>query len=223
MAIENERKLDEVIKAFADAGIIDDVVLIGSWCLGFYAGLFNGFTPNVRTTDIDFYVPESKRMNASSLSGCLRAINYDHFQDSMTSKSRFVSPDGFEIEFLAKLNRDGLSCVRLGASGVFAESLSYVDIFGTNYIEIQRNGIAVKVASPSAFVIQKILINDRRGAKAEKDAQAVDYVLSFICASHKSGIEFYELFDKLPRKWKKTIEEYIKKRQVNMPARIKQK
>ena len=45
MAIENENKLNEVIKAFADAGFIDDVVLIGSWCLGFYAEIFEGFTP----------------------------------------------------------------------------------------------------------------------------------------------------------------------------------
>ena len=47
MAIENENKLNEVIKAFADAGFIDDVVLIGSWCLGFYAEIFEGFTPSV--------------------------------------------------------------------------------------------------------------------------------------------------------------------------------
>ncbi len=56
MAIENESKLNEVIKAFSDAGFIDDVVLIGSWCLSFYNDLFEGFMPSVRTTDIDFYM-----------------------------------------------------------------------------------------------------------------------------------------------------------------------
>ena len=60
MAIENENKLNEVIKAFADAGFIDDVVLIGSWCLGFYAEIFEGFTPSVRTTDIDFMSPTAR-------------------------------------------------------------------------------------------------------------------------------------------------------------------
>ena len=137
----------------------------------------------------------------------------------MTSKSRFVSPDGFEIEFLAKLNKEGLSCVWLGSSGVFAESLSYVDIFSSNYIELIRGGIRIKVASPSAFAIQKILINDRRGAKAEKDAQAIDYVLLFVGASYKSREEFYELFDKLPRKWKKTVEEYSNRRGIQLPQR----
>ena len=176
--------------------------------------------PSVRTTDIDFYVPDSKRAKAADLSERLKSINYDHFQDSMTSKSRFVSPEGFEVEFLAKLNREGLSCVRLGSSGIFAESLSYVELFGSNYIEVKRNGIVVKVASPSAFAIQKVLINDRRGNKAEKDSQAIDYVLSFINASTKSCAEFYELFDKLPRKWKKTIEEYCRLRGINLPRRV---
>lgn len=221
MAIENENKLDEVIKAFADCGFIDDVILIGSWCLGFYAEIFEGFAPTVRTTDIDFYVPNSKRASASLLSEQLRAINYDHFQDSMTNKSRFVSPEGFEIEFLAKLNKEGLACVRLGSSGIFAESLSYVDIFGSNYIEMMRGGIKVKIASPAAFTIQKILINERRGAKAEKDAQAIDYVLRFIGASHKSSSEFYELFDKLPKKWKKAVENYALRRRIDLPRRVR--
>ena len=70
----------------------------------------------------------------------------------MTSKSRFVSSEGFEVEFLAKLNREGLSCVRLESSGIFAESLSYVELFGSNYIEVERNGIVVKVASPTAYL-----------------------------------------------------------------------
>ena len=220
MAIENENKLHEVIQAFADAGFIDDVILIGSWCLGFYVNIFEGFTPSVRTTDIDFYVPNSKTANAASLSSQLRAINYDHFQDSMTNKSRFVSPEGFEIEFLAKLNKEGLSCIRLGTSGIFAESLSYVDIFGSNYIELNYGGTKIKVASPSAFAIQKILINNRRGAKAEKDAQAIDYVLVFLSASYKSRQEFHQLFDRLPRKWKKTIEDYAKRRNVALPERV---
>ena len=220
MAVENENKLSEIIQAFADAGFINDVILIGSQCLSFYVEVFEGFVPSVRTTDIDFYVPDSKRAKAADLSERLKSINYDHFQDSMTSKSRFVSPEGFEVEFLAKLNREGLSCVRLGSSGIFAESLSYVELFGSNYIEVKRNGIVVKVASPSAFAIQKILINDRRGNKAEKDAQAIDYVLSFINASTKSCAEFYGLFDKLPRKWRKTIEEYCRLRGINLPRRV---
>ncbi|MBO4737575.1 MAG: hypothetical protein J5627_03985 [Bacilli bacterium] len=221
MATENKNKLNEIVQAFADAGFIDDVVLIGSWCLDFYTDIFEGFIPSVRTTDIDFYVPDSKKANASSLSEKLRMINYDHFQDSMTGKSRFVSPEGFEIEFLAKLNRNGLSCVRIGSSGIFAELLSYVDIYGSNYIEVVRDGIKVKVASPSAFVIQKILINGRRGQKAEKDAEAIRYVSLFIGSSPKSLQEFRELYTKLPLKWRKVIDEFAKSHGLKLPLALK--
>lgn len=150
---EETESLRRILRAFSDAGFINDVVLIGSWCLYFYADIFEGFIPSVRTTYIDFYVPNSKTANAKNLSLQLKAMNYDHFQDTITNKSRFVSPGGFEIEFLARLNRDGLSCVRLGSSGVFAESLSYLDLYNTNYLEIEKWGLCFKIASPSSFVI----------------------------------------------------------------------
>ena len=85
MAIDNEGKLYQIIKAFSDAGFLKDVILIGSWCLSFYVDIFENFVPSIRTTDIDFYIPDSKRANASGVSGYLKEINYDHFQDTMTS------------------------------------------------------------------------------------------------------------------------------------------
>jgi hypothetical protein len=48
MAVENENKLNEIIQAFADAGFINDVILIGSWRLSFYVEVFEGFVPSVR-------------------------------------------------------------------------------------------------------------------------------------------------------------------------------
>ena len=220
MAIENEKELDSILGAFDRAGFLPDVILIGSWCLSFYTRLFRGFDPSIRTTDIDFYVPDAKSANAALVSDNLHEINYDHFQDTLTHKSRFVSPHGFEVEFLARLNRDGLSCVRIGKSGIFAESISYVDIFGTNFIEVEWNGKKVKVASPSAYAIQKMLINDRRKEKAEKDAASIDYVLSFIRGSRKSSEDFYELFDRLPKKWQREIAKYLNRRKQEFPQRI---
>ena len=43
MAVENESKLNEIIQAFFDAGFINDVILIGSWCLSFYVKAFSTF------------------------------------------------------------------------------------------------------------------------------------------------------------------------------------
>ncbi len=154
---EYDEQIDQILVAFKKEGFLDEVILIGSWCLVFYQQIFENFIPLVRTTDIDFYVPDVKK---PSLDGnvilALKELNYDHISDTLTNKSKFISPDGFEIEFLTKLNRQGASTVTIGKTGIHAESLSYVELFGQHFIEVKRNGIIVKVASPAAFVIQKL-------------------------------------------------------------------
>lgn len=217
MENNNESKLKEIIKTFSDAGFLDDVILVGSWCLTFYKLIFDNFLPQVRTTDIDFYVPNIKKANADKVSSLLKEINYDHIKDSLTNKSRFVSPDGFEIEFLAKLSRSNVSCIQIGSSSIFAESLSYIDIFSLNYVECCYYGYSIKVASPSAFVIQKILINDKRGNKKEKDVVAIKNVLEFITIANKYKEEFKELYSKLPKKWKNKILSFAKSENIFLP------
>jgi len=147
----------------------------------------------------------------------LKKLNYDHLIDSLSNKSKFISPDGFEIEFLTKLNRQGLSSVTIGNTGINAESLSYVELFGNHFIEIIRNGLTIKVASPSTFVIQKLLINERRGKKAEKDLQAIHYVLDFIILSNKHREDFKNIWGSLPKKWKITLERIAKKNNLHLP------
>ena len=217
MENNNETKLKEIIKAFYDAKFLDDVILIGSWCLTFYKLIFDNFLPQVRTTDIDFYVPNIKKANATNVSSSLKEINYDHIKDLLTNKSKFISPDGFEIEFLAKLNRDNVSTIQIGSSSIFAESLSCVDIFSLNYVECSYYGYSLKVASPSAFVIQKILINEKRGAKKEKDIIAIKYVIDFIAISNKYRKDFNSLYNTLPKKWKNKIMLFAKKENIYLP------
>lgn len=57
---DNGTKLADILQALNKDGLLQDIVLIGSWCLDFYKDLFEGFKPLVRTTDIDFYVPSPK-------------------------------------------------------------------------------------------------------------------------------------------------------------------
>ena len=203
---DNEKYLKDLLVAFENEHILNDVILIGSWCLLFYKHIFESYEPSVRTIDVDFYVPNVKSIRTKNgLVDTLKELNYDVVNDVLTHKTTFISPDGFELEFLTKLQRNNLSCVKLGNTNVYAETLSYLDVFLEKYIEIDYYGLKVKVASPISFVLQKLLINDIRKDKKEKDIQAIKEVLFYVKVSGKFSEELEEQFNELPKKWKKRI------------------
>lgn len=73
---ENETKLVEIMKVLNNEGVLNNVILIGSWCLLFYKYIFEDFSPLVRTTDIDFYVPNVKAIKEkNNLVKSLKVIN----------------------------------------------------------------------------------------------------------------------------------------------------
>lgn len=205
--INNENHFLEILKTLEKDNILKDLILIGSWSLLFYDKIFLDFEPQVRTTDLDFYVPNAKSIVSNGgLINSLKALNYEMLSDSLTNKTTFASIDGFELEFLTNLTRDGLSCVKLGNTGIFAESLSYVNIFSGNFIEVEYNGLNVKVASPASYILQKLLINDKRPeSKRLKDLDSIKHVLLFVNASQKSKYELQALYESLPKKWKRKI------------------
>ena len=213
----NEKQLTQVLKVLSEEGTLKDSILIGSWCLFFYKYIFDNFEPTIRTTDIDFLIPNPKSIKEKSgVIKALREINYDLMRDTLTNKSFFISPDGFEIEFLTKLNRDNIKCVKLGTTAIYAESLSYLDIFIGNYIEVNFNVIKLNVASPSSYILQKLLINDLRGKKQEKDIESIKHVLLYVNASKTFKEEIKKLFNKLPKKWKRKILNNCKNNSIHL-------
>ena len=206
--IDNEKQFKQVLEVLNNEGILDNVILIGSWCLLLYKTIFENFEPNIRTIDVDFFIPDVKSIKEKScLIKSFKDINYDIVHDTLTKKSTFISPDGFELEFLTKLNRKQLTCVKVGDTNIFAESLSYVDIFVSNYIIVNYGDLLVKVASPGSYVLQKLLINKYRSTKSEKDIASVRHVLQYIEMSKKYKDDFVTLYISLPKKWKKIVDE----------------
>jgi hypothetical protein len=215
--IDNEEHLNKILKVLNSEGILKDLILVGSWCLLFYKEIFENFVPFVRTTDIDFYVPKTKQVKESNcVINSLKKENYDLSHDTLTDKTTFISPDGFEIEFLTKLTRKNTPCVQLGKTNIYAESISHVDIFTNNYIEVVYKGLTLKIVSPSAYVLQKLVINNKREGKSEKDIQSIEHVLNYIKVSKKSKIELNELFLSLPKKWQETITKTCEEKEINL-------
>jgi len=49
----------KVLMHFHDAGILEEIILVGSWCMYFYKEYFypEKYNPSIRTRDIDFLIP----------------------------------------------------------------------------------------------------------------------------------------------------------------------
>ena len=56
---------EEVLRRLHGAGVLQDLVVTGSWCVLFYRAYFDrkAFTPTIRTRDIDFAVPVPPRFD----------------------------------------------------------------------------------------------------------------------------------------------------------------
>lgn len=197
----------DIIKTLNQTGLLDHLILIGSWAMFFYKEIFPNFTPTIRTTDLDFFVPYIKTSieNKSTIKA-LKEIRYEVVSDTLTNRTTFISPDGFELEFLTHLNRKRLDSIKIGNTDIYAESLSHLDIFATSYIEVKYKGIKIKIASPASFVLQKLLINDRRDDnKKQKDLDSVRLVLSYIRTSPSHERELYKVLSELGKKQRNRI------------------
>jgi hypothetical protein len=206
-----EEELLSIIKVFGDSDILKNIVVIGSWATYFYIKIFEGFIPSIRTLDIDFYVPKDKNITVKkTVKEALRPINYEQAFDTRTEKNKFISPSGFEIEFLAKLRRNRSAVVRIDSMGVNAEQLGNLDIFDYGYIEVDFEGYGVKVASPSAYVMQKILISSKRSKeKYNKDLESILLVYEEIKKQESHMLEFIKLVNSLGKVSRKKYNDYI--------------
>lgn len=204
---EYELEMHAVMKALNSSGALPHCIVTGSWAMYFYKSIFEDFHPRVETTDLDMYLPNPKSATAENLPVRLRELSYIRSDDALTGKTTFLSSSGFEIEFLTVPDRTMSPVVRVRGMSVGAEALPKMAPIGWNYIELEWEGMKVKVASPASFVIQKLLINEERKPewKKEKDLEAVRYVLIYVKASRKYNEELKESVLSAPKKWKKAI------------------
>ncbi len=213
-----EEELQGIIKAFGENGILENIIIIGSWATYFYVKIFDGFIPSIRTLDVDCYVPMNKNIVVKkSVKEALKPLNYEQIFDTSTEKNKFISPDGFEIEFLTKLRRNQSTVVKIDSMGVNAETLGNLDIFDYGFIEVDFEGFSVKVASPSVYVMQKILISKKRSnEKFRKDLESLLLVYEEIKKNELHMSQYMTLVNSLGKGTKKKYNDYINNNNLAM-------
>lgn len=213
MMVMNKQQEDafwDIIKAFDELGLLQHIMVIGSWAEYLYPPLFKtDFVPNVRTRDVDFFycninVPREKL----PLIDKLKEYGFLHDIDHDSEVSRFYKEDLLELEFLTRaLGSAGQSIYPIRALGIKSEGLRIINILADYACEIEANGYKITVPEPSVYVIQKILANPTRipKSKREKDMFAVNEILEHIIQSDYHMTKLKEICSSLTKKQTKTI------------------
>ena len=166
----------EVLRRLDKAGILKDVVLIGSWCIPFYKDYFRStnYSLSLRTRDVDFLVPSTTKFK--------RKIDLSKLFEDLGFVVGFKGEEGYiilehpdlAIEFLVpEKGRGSNKPFDLPHLGVNAQQLRYLQVLSQDIIKVKREGLVVKLPHPALFALHKLIVAQVRKNKdkGEKDKE----------------------------------------------------
>lgn len=222
---EQQKEVLRLLKTLNDNGVLDHVVLVGSWSEYVYAmaGVLPGFTVNLRTIDVDFLVKNLRRPTAPvDVAALLAEEGYSPEFDTLYGTTKYHSPGGLELEFLIPKRGSGSETILNTNLGVTAQSLWHMTAIVDNAIAANVLGMKVQVPCPEIYVLTKMIINDvRKPDKQLKDARSVQNLLP-----HLDYDNLDALFASLTKKEQARIRAFIEKngemaRELPFESRIK--
>ena len=212
---EKYELLTAVLKELQAKGVLDGLVIVGSWCQYYYRVLFDNAPeiPLLRTLDIDFLVPNpSKFKTQVDVSQLLNDLGFDSDFDYNTGLVKYVHPD-LEIQFLTPaLGQAKDTPHEIRQLNINAESLTYMKMLQDHKINMTHDGVTIWLPEPEAYALHKALISSKRKdpAKKEKDLMAVKSI-GELCLDYENRRErLKSIYDHLPTRWQRTISSLLK-------------
>ena len=198
----------EVLNRLDTAGVLEQLVLVGSWCLLFYRDYFenDAFYSTLRTRDIDFLVPTPPRgLKSVDIPALLDDLGFIQ-QVKSGGYIQLMHPEVM-LEFLvAERGRGYDRPYPLPQLGLNAQASRIMDIANESAIPLEYEGITLRVPHPAAFALHKLIIVPRRKvkAKASRDIATAVEILNLLIGTHDvKPVE--RLLRMFPKTWKKTI------------------
>ncbi|MBI2092955.1 MAG: hypothetical protein HYY43_03435 [Deltaproteobacteria bacterium] len=194
------------------SGILDNVLLVESWCAYFYKQYFSKieYNPVIKTRDIDFLVNVRPTFSKSvDLEELLKPIGFEiEFFGSGYMK---LESEELAIEFLVpEIGRPSEKPMPLPALKLNAQPLRHLDILWRNPIKVAVSGIFIRLPHPVDYLLQKLVIAGRRkkADKSEKDRQSALAVLDAVIDNDELQ-EFHKAVKYLSKKELKTVTEEL--------------
>lgn len=198
-----------ILVRLKEIGLLDHLIIVGSWCLHFYKSYFDDYEyfSTIKTRDIDFYIPTPLKFK--------RKIDFNEIVKDLGFVMNLRGEEGFIsfenpyliIEFLvAEKGRGSSKPVEIKQLGINAQALRYLNILSDNTTTVKYKGIDLNVPTPWCFALHKLLISSRRktNEKRENDrSQAIKLLNDLL--DHNKENEILSTYKKLPHSWRKRI------------------
>ncbi|MBN2546073.1 MAG: hypothetical protein JXB50_09775 [Spirochaetes bacterium] len=213
--MERSKLFIDVLKKLDAYGLLEDLILIGSWSLYIYKKYFkdNALIPVKRTLDIDFLIPNPPKIKHKiDVENILNELGFDPVHNMMNHFTKYVHPE-LTVEFLMnQKGRGEIDVCKVKELSVTAIQLRYLSLLETNLIKIEYEGMQVQTAEPSAFTLHKYIVSGRRlkEEKAIKDLETAKEMSNFLLTIEEEKEKMKNIFKSLPEGWKKSIIEVVK-------------
>lgn len=198
----------EILRRFRKAGILDDLILIGSWCGYFYKEYFSGhYIGQIKTRDIDFLIgnPSSIRKTVD-IPELLKDLGYVTIYKGSEGYVKLDHPE-LLLEFLVPERGKGTDKPHpLPKLGVNAVALRFLDFLTTKTIKVKIEDFYLTVPHPANFALHKLIISQRRlrEDKASKDRNMATDILKVMIRRGEAEI-ISQIFYSVPKKWQSKI------------------
>ena len=199
----------EVLGRFSQKGLLNQLVLAGSWCLCFYEDFFAGlhYTPAIRTRDIDLVVPLPPKIK--------KKVDIPGLLEDLGFVVGFIGPKGYMrlnhpdliVEFLVPERGKGSEKpYQLPQLSVNAQPLRYLDFLAANTMRVKLGKMVVNVPHPAAFALHKLIIAGRRDKKhkSDKDIQQALMIFDFFVKKGDFKV-LRRIFGSMHKKWRKNV------------------
>ncbi len=197
----------EVLRRFKKAGLLQNFILIGSWCVYFYKDYFSNIPyidqATIKTRDIDFLInnPSSIRQEVN-VPILLKDLGFVTTIKGSRGYVKLDHPD-LLLEFLVLEKGKGTDKpVHLPKLGMNAVALRFLSFLSANTIKVNVEDFYVTLPHPANFALHKLIIFQRRlnQDKAVKDRNIAIEILKSLIDKGESFV-IKQVFDTIPRKW----------------------
>ena len=201
----------EILQRFQKEGLLEDVILIGSWTTVLYKSYFKGYERLKKyalvTRDLDLLVDHPNKLKGN--------VDIPHLLEDLGFVVSFVGRKGYIhlihpdliVEFLTPERGRGVDGpVPLKKWGMNATALRFLDFLVKDNMTITLEGIKVILPHPARFAIHKLVVAQRRKNKdkARKDNMAaVDILNDLIDAGQDDKIR--SVYKEFSLPWQKKI------------------